>query len=90
MVNAAMHSGRDMREAVETAAKTAAKTAGAELVEVVIAMLATGRIDTTEFLATIGVGLDGYVVTEEIAMKALKAKNGEKIGAATFIRILDE
>lgn len=86
MVNAAMHSGRDMREAVETAAKTA----GAELVKVVIAMLATGKIDTTELLATIGVGLDGYVVTEEIAMKALEAKNGEQIGAATFIRILNE
>ena len=59
------------------------------LVEVAFAMLAEGKLDAAELLASIGVGRDGYVVTEEIAMKAMAAKGEDLIRGDTLLRILN-
>lgn len=85
LLNAEMHSARNMRKAVEEVAKTA----DVGLVDMAFGMLATGKLDATELLAVIGVGRDGYVVTEEIAMKAVAAKGDGLIGSHTLLRILN-
>jgi integrase len=85
IINAEMHSGRNVQAAVEPAAKTAKMG----VVEVAFAMLAGGKLDATELLASIGVGRDGYVVTEEIAMKAMAAKGEDLITSDTLLRILN-
>jgi integrase len=85
LLNAEMHSGRNMRAAVKKVAKT--KDVG--LVEMAFGMLATGKLDETELLAAIGVGRDGYIVREEIALKAVAAKGDGLIGSETLLRILN-
>ena len=80
-----MHSGRNVQAAIEPAAKTAKMG----VVEVAFAMLAGGKLDAAELLASIGVGRDGYVVTEEIAMKAMAAKGEGLITGDTLLRILN-
>jgi hypothetical protein len=85
IINAEMHSGRNVQAAVEPVAKTAETG----LVEVAFAMLAEGKLDAAELLASIGVGRDGYVVTEEIAMKAMAAKGEDLIRGDTLLRILN-
>ena len=85
LLNADMHSGRNMRAKVEKVAKTA----DVGLVDMAFGMLAAGKLDESELLAKIGVGRDGYIVTEEIAMKAVAAKGDGLIGSETLLRILN-
>jgi len=85
LLNAEKHSGRNMRKAVEEVAK--AEELG--LVEVAFGAFAQGKLDEAELLAAIGVGRDGYVVTEEIAMKAVAAKGEGLINSDTLLRILN-
>jgi integrase len=85
MINADMHSGRNIRAAVEKVAKTV----DVGLVDMAFGMLATGKLDEAELLAAIGVGRDGYVVTEEIAMKAVAAKGDGLIASGTLLQILN-
>jgi integrase len=85
IINAEMHSGRNVQAAVEPVAKTAKMG----LVEVAFAMLAGGKLDEAQLLASIGVGRDGYVVAEEIAMKAMAAKGEGLISGDTLLRILN-
>lgn len=85
MINADMHSGRNMRAVVEKVAKTTELG----MVEVAFGMFADGKLEEAELLAAIGVGRDGYLVTEEIALKAMAAKADELIGGETLLRILN-
>jgi len=85
LLNAEMHSGRNMRAAVEEVAKTV----DVGLVDMAFGMLAAGKLDEAELLAAIGVGRTGYVVTEEIALKAVAAKADGLISSDTLLRILN-
>jgi hypothetical protein len=85
LLNAEMHSGRNMRAKVETVADRAGDSAA----DVAFAMLATGKLDETELLAVIGVERGGYLVTEEIAMKTMAAKDSGLISSKTLMRILN-
>jgi integrase len=85
IINAEMHSGRNVQAAVEPVAKTAKMG----VVEVAFAMLAGGKLDEAQLLASIGVGRGGYVVTEDIAMKAMAAKGEDLITGDTLLRILN-
>ena len=85
MINADMHSGRNMRAVVEKVAKTA----DVGLVEMAFGMLAAGKLDETELLAAIGVGRDSYVATEGIKLKAMAAKADGLIGSEMLLRILN-
>src|SRR6056297_188500 len=85
LLNAELHSGRQVRRN----AKQAAKEQGQSVAELAFNMLRSGSLDETALLAAIGVGRDGYVVTEEIAMLALAAKRDELIGGDSLLRILN-
>ena len=85
LLNAELHSGRSMRTD-----KAKGAVAGAQsVVDAAFAMHADGLLEDEALLAALGVGRDGYVVTEEIAMKALDAKRAEKINASTLMLILN-
>jgi len=85
VLNAEMHSGRDMRKKT---AETKKADAG-DVVGMAFDMLGSGKLDEAGLLAALGVERANYVVTGEIAMKALEAKNGEQICAETLLRILN-
>ena len=52
-------------------------------------MLKAGKLTEQELLAALGVERDGYTVTEEIAMRALEAKNAELLDSDTLLKILN-
>ena len=52
-------------------------------------MLKAGKLTEAELIAAIGVERDGYTVTEEIAMRALEAKNAELLDSDTLLKILN-
>jgi integrase len=85
LLNADIHSGRDMLK--KSKAKPEAKQPS--LADFAFDMLASGKLDDAELLAALGVNRDGYVVTEDIAMKALAAKQSELINGDTLLRILN-
>lgn len=85
LLNAELHSGRDMRK---NTAETKKADAG-DVVGMAFEMLATGKLDEVGLLAALGVERPNYVVTEDIAMKALAAKNAEHIGGDTLLQILN-
>ncbi|WP_171134964.1 tyrosine-type recombinase/integrase [Ruegeria sp. HKCCD7221] len=85
ILNAELHSGRDMRKSP----KQEVKTNGGNLAETAFNMLAAGKLDEAGLLAALGVERPNYVVTEEIAMKALAAKNDDLIDGDTLLRILN-
>jgi integrase len=85
LINAEMHSGR----LVHKKEPKAAKNAGQSVVDVAFRMLGAGTIAEAELIAAIGVERNGYVVTEEIGMKALAAKNDGLISAEMLLRILN-
>ncbi|MBD3756267.1 MAG: tyrosine-type recombinase/integrase, partial [Gammaproteobacteria bacterium] len=85
LLNAELHSGRQEH----MSAQHAMRAEGQRLVETAFGMLATGKLSEAELLAALGVERPNFVVTEEIAMKALEAKNFELIGADTLMRILN-
>ncbi len=85
LLNAELHSGRNMRAKVEKVADKA----GESIAEVAFGMLRNGQLDEAGLLAAVGVGRDGYVVTEEVAIKALAAKRDELIDSATLLLILN-
>ena len=85
LLNAELHSGRNMRADKAKGAVTGAQS----VVDAAFAMHADGLLDDEALLAALGVGRDGYVVTEEIALKALDAKRAEKINTSTLMRILN-
>ncbi len=85
LLNAEMHSGRDMRKSQ----KKEATTNSGGVVETAFNMLAAGKLDEVGLLAALGVERQNYVVTEEIAMKALAAKNDDLIEGDTLLRILN-
>ena len=85
LLNAELHSGRDMRK---NTAETKKADAG-DVVGMAFEMLATGKLDEVGFLAALGVERPNYVVTKDIAMKALAAKNAEHIGGDTLLQILN-
>ncbi|WP_165354861.1 tyrosine-type recombinase/integrase [Tropicimonas sp. IMCC6043] len=85
LLNAELHSGRQVRRN----AKQAAQDQGQSVAELAFNMLRGGSLDEAALMAAIGVGRDGYVVTEEIAMLALAAKRDEFIGGETLLRILN-
>ena len=70
--------------------KAKGAVAGAQsVIDAVFAMHADGLLEDEALLAAPDVGRDGYVVREEIAMKALDAKRAEKINASTLMLILN-
>lgn len=85
LLNAELHSGRRT-----TGKSKMTGTAGAQsVVETAFAMLAAGQLDEQALLAALGVGRNGYIVTEEVAMRALEAKRSEQLGSAALLRILN-
>ncbi|MCA0045115.1 tyrosine-type recombinase/integrase [Celeribacter litoreus] len=85
LLNADLHSGRNRRKKID-----AATDAGAgNVVGIAFEMLATGKLDEAGLLAALGVERQNYIVTEQIALKALAAKNGELINTETLMRILN-
>ena len=85
LLNAELHSGRQ----VHKNAKQAAHEEGQSIAELAFNMLAGGQLDEAGLIAAIGVGRDGYVVTEEIAMRALAAKRDDLIGNETLLKVLN-
>ncbi|MEO1110048.1 MAG: tyrosine-type recombinase/integrase [Pseudomonadota bacterium] len=85
LLNAEMHSGRDMRKSQ----KKEAAANGRGVVDTAFNMLAAGKLDEAGLMAALGVERQNYVVTEEIAMKALAAKNDDLIEGDTLLRILN-
>lgn len=85
VLNAAMHSGREMRKQPEVTNKADAQ----DVVGITFDMLADGKLGEAELLAALGVERQNYVVTETIAAKALTAKRDELISAKTLLRILN-
>lgn len=85
LLNAELHSGRNMRADTAKGAVAGAQS----VVDAAFAMHADGLLEDEALLAALGAGRDGYVVTEEIAMKALDAKRAEKINASTLMLILN-
>jgi len=85
LLNAELHSGRQ----VHRNAKRAASEEGQGIAELAFNMLVSGQLDEAGLVAAIGVGREGYVVTEEIAMKALAAKRDDLIGNETLLMVLN-
>ena len=84
LLNAEVHSGRDMRKEPTDATTPSSDT----VVETSFRMLAAGELNETQLLAALGVERPNYVVTEEISIKALQAKSQEQISGDAFLRIL--
>lgn len=85
LMNAQLHSGRQ----VNRNAKQVAREQGLSVAQLAFDMLRDGQLDEASLLAAIGVGRDGYTVTEEIAMFALAAKQDELLDGSTLLRILN-
>lgn len=84
LINAELHSGRTTKK--QTQKPTNTKTRPTTLA---FDMLTAGKLTGTELLAALGVERNGYTVTEEIAMRALEAKNAELIDGNTLLKILN-
>lgn len=85
MLNAEVHSGRDMKK---TETKTKQANAG-DVVGFAFDMLAAGKLDEAELLATLGIERKDYVLTDDIKMKALVARKDDLIGRKTLMQILN-
>ena len=85
LLNAELHSGRNMRTEKAQSAVVGAQS----VVDTAFAMHSEGLLEDEALLAALGVGRDGYILTEEIAMNALEAKRAEKINASTLMLILN-
>lgn len=85
LLNAELHSGRLTTSNTKKAATERAQS----VVDTVFSMLAAGQLDEQALLAALGVRKSGYVVTEEIALKALAAKREERISGDTLLSILN-
>ena len=83
-MNANLHSGRNMKKPAEVK-----KIDTGNVSHKAFEMLANDKLDEVGLLAALGVERPNYVVTEEIAMKALEAKNSALIGGDTLLRILN-
>ncbi|MGR3661334.1 MAG: tyrosine-type recombinase/integrase [Paracoccaceae bacterium] len=86
LLNAEMHSGRNIQKH-RNGEKQKTDSGGA--VRLAFEMLENGSLNDQLLLAAIGVGRDGYVVTEDVAMRALQAKKADLIGGDTLMRILN-
>ncbi|NDW53605.1 tyrosine-type recombinase/integrase [Aliiroseovarius sp. PrR006] len=84
ILNAEMHSGRDMRK---NTAKTKKSDTG-DVVGMAFDMLANGKLDEAGLLAALGVERPNYVVTDEITIKALEALGNDLITDDALMRIL--
>jgi hypothetical protein len=82
LINAELHSGRPKK-------RTAKQANTAPTVALAFQMLAEGTLSEDALLVSVGVGKDGYTVTEEVAMLALQAKRNEQISEATLMRLLN-
>jgi hypothetical protein len=82
--NAELHSGR-------TTKKQPPKSTNIKANPAILAfnMLGAGTLTEAELLAALGVERDAYTVTEEIAMRALEAKNAGLIDGDTLLKILN-
>jgi len=85
MLNAELHSGRNLRAKVVIAAEATKQS----MAEVAFGMLADGKLSEIELLAALGVGRKGYTVTDEVAMKALAAKADGLIASETLLKMLN-
>jgi hypothetical protein len=84
LLNAELHSGRTSKKQTKQSTNTQASPA-----TLAFDMLTAGKLTETELLAVLGVERDGYAVTEEIAMRALEAKNADLIDSNTLLKILN-
>jgi integrase len=84
LINAELHSGRTKKTKPK-----AEKVMTTPTVKLSFQMLAEGKLSETALLAALGVNNDAYIVTEEIAMCALQAKNQSQISETTLMRILN-
>ncbi|WP_171122052.1 MULTISPECIES: tyrosine-type recombinase/integrase [unclassified Ruegeria] len=86
LLNAEMHSGRDMRKIP----KKELEVNDGDVVETAFNMLAGGQLNEAGLLAAIGAEREGYVVTKEITVKALAAKQDSLIGDEALLKLLSE
>ncbi|KPN63025.1 Site-specific recombinase XerD [Aliiroseovarius crassostreae] len=84
ILNADIHSGRHLRGKNNKTAMEGAQS----VVDTAFAMLAAGQLDQQTLLATLGVEREGYVVTEELRLRALEAKRDDLICGETLLRIV--
>lgn len=85
LLNADLHSGRQ----VHRNAKKAAKDEGRSVAELAFDMLAGGQLDETGLTAALGVGREGYTLTDEIKLKVLDARREDLVGNETLLAILN-
>lgn len=86
LLNAEMHSGRNMQKHRNGKQQ---KTVSGGRIQMAFEMLENGSLNDQHLLAAIGVERDGYVVTEDVAMQALQAKQADLISGDTLLRILN-
>ena len=89
LINAELHSGRPKKRGEQQAEIASAQAHTAPTVALAFQMLAEGTLSEDALLASVGVGKDGYTVTEEVAMLALQAKRNEQLSEATLLRLLN-
>jgi len=85
LLNAEMHSGRNMRKKPDAAQTVDASSVAGLAFE----MLATGELNETGILAALRVEGKDYIVTDELRMLTLQAKKADMIGEDTLLRILN-
>ena len=84
LLNAELHSGRAAKKSKPKSASTEASPAS-----LAFDMFTAGKLTEPELLAALGVERDGYTVTQEIATRALEAKNAELLNSDTLLKILN-
>ncbi|MCR9069087.1 MAG: hypothetical protein NXH79_09600 [Rhodobacteraceae bacterium] len=82
LLNAELHSGRTKKQNAQT-------TSGVSSITLAFEMLHEGKLTEQELLAALNVEGEDYKVTEEIAMRALQAKNSELLDSSTLLKILN-
>ena len=85
ILNAELHSGRDMKKEPVTKPEIDTNHVSALAFE----MLVAGTLDETGLLAVIGVGTGRFTASDDIRMMALTAKRDDLISQDTLMRILN-
>ncbi|MEM6371901.1 MAG: hypothetical protein AAF727_03855 [Pseudomonadota bacterium] len=83
MLNAQVHSGRDMKRAAETVVKD-----DTDFVEIAFRMRAEGQLDASGLLAALGATQPGYIPSADVRKLALVAKGQLHIDETTLMEIL--
>ena len=83
LFNAEMHSGREGKKQKKTTPTSVSSPSN-----LAFKMLKDGTLTSNELLAVLGVGQNGYCVTDEIRTQVLEAKKVGLLDSATMLKIL--